>query len=113
MLAEASDEVLQEAIDAAKEHRGGVTDTPTAEQINLLPQLVASARRMGFAKRLAWGGDVVGIGAAIRDRSGRVIAGVSLSVPVNRFANSASDDSGSLVIRCADRISEKHSDLYL
>lgn len=67
-------------------------------------EVIAMARQRGYSIREGWLRDVVGIGAAILDRHGHPIAGVSLVVPKERYDPSKDHSWAQAVVATALRI---------
>jgi len=101
MLAHGSDE----QVDAAIEQATRAADAPAGEDLGKVRDQVAAVHTKGYSCRLGWDRDVMGIGAAIMDHRGEVIAGVSVSIPLSRFQYSSEAQWGREVMEAAAAIS--------
>ena len=52
--------------------------------------------------------DICSVGAPIRDHSGRVIAGITVSMPASRFNRRRRQEMAAMVIDTAERISARY-----
>jgi IclR family acetate operon transcriptional repressor len=101
MLAYASDEQVEEAIRQAR----NTSDVRAGTELDKVKIHVEAARRNGYSCRLGWDRDVKGIGAAIVNHSGEVVAGISVSIPLSRYQASKEKLWGRQVMDAAAAIS--------
>ena len=105
MLAAGPDSLIMDAVDVARHSIGESMDIPTAEQLDAVPEIIAATRANGYSRKLGWDGDVVAIGAVIRDHGGRVVGGLSISILISRFDRRPESEWAAEVVMCASRIS--------
>ncbi len=101
MLARGPDGPVDDAIAVAR----NATGAPPARDLNKVRAQVAAARATGYSCRMGWERDVMGIGAAILNRGGEVVAGVSVSIPIGRFQQGDEAGWGKQVTAAAAAIS--------
>jgi IclR family transcriptional regulator, acetate operon repressor len=101
MLAAGSDERVEEAIAEARR----TSDVRVYPDLDKVVAQVSAARRTGYSCRMGWDRDVMGIGAAIVNHSGEVIAGLSVSIPLSRYQRSMEELWGGEVRQAAAVVS--------
>lgn len=101
MLAHATDQQVAEAIVTARR----AAESPPGKELDEVPDQVEAARKKGFSCRMGWERDVIGVGSAIVNHGGEVIAGISISVPVSRFLPAHEANWGEPVHEAAAAIS--------
>jgi IclR family transcriptional regulator, acetate operon repressor len=101
MLAQGSDEHIDQAIAEARE----TSDPRVGTELDKVRDQAEAARRDGYSCRMGWDRDVMGIGAAIVNHGGEVIAGLSVSIPLSRYQQSKEKAWGSQVTEAAVAVS--------
>jgi IclR family acetate operon transcriptional repressor len=101
MLAPRPDELVKEAIAEARK----TSEVRVYPDLDKVMEQVAAARRSGYSCRMGWDRDVMGIGAAIVNYSGEVVAGLSVSIPLSRYQRGKEKRCGGDVREAAAAVS--------
>lgn len=109
LLAGLPEAVLEERLDANTAGRELVRMTPRSiTDPDALRAALAEIRILGVAgEQQESNPDVSCVAAPVRDRSGRVVAALSVSVPVHRWTEERENELTALAVKGANELSER------
>ncbi|WP_306326122.1 IclR family transcriptional regulator [Streptomyces venezuelae] len=109
LLAGLPEAELEERLDASTAGRGLVPMTPRSiTDPDALRAALAEIRILGVAgEQRESNPDVSCVAAPVRDRSGRVVAALSVSVPVHRWTEQRENEFTALAVKGANELSER------
>lgn len=81
ILAHTGQDNIRRVIDTARKE---LEANPNYE-LDRLDDQIAMIQKLGYSIKPGWRGDIIGVGAAVMDRHGIPVAGLSASFPVARF----------------------------
>lgn len=75
-------------------------------KLDTLDDQISEIQKLGYCIKPGWRGDIIGVGAAVLDRHGKPIAGLSASFPVGRFDPDQQGKWGEAAMAAAQEISD-------